>query len=93
MTTWSATSRPNCMAEIGTHCINFDYGFYDPVTNNWWHANHCEQIKDSTGKVINPGCNFDPGSMEVYESTLGHYSRPLYDFDKQVFCVGISDLK
>lgn len=32
----------------------------------------------------------EPG-MKVYRSTLQHYSRPLMDFDKQVFCVAQPD--
>ncbi len=54
---------------------NFDYGYYDEQTGNWWHANHSE-----------------PG-MKIYESTLEHYSRPLADFDEQVFCVAIQPAK
>ncbi|MFI5495028.1 hypothetical protein [Actinoplanes sp. NPDC051859] len=49
--------------------VNFDYGWLDEGTGNWWHANHAE-----------------PG-MNVYQSTLKHYSRPLLDFDRQVFTV------
>ncbi|GGQ48249.1 hypothetical protein [Couchioplanes azureus] len=49
--------------------VNFDYGWLDEGTGNWWHANHAE-----------------PG-MKVYQSTLRHYSRPLLDFDRQVFSV------
>ncbi|GIG62013.1 hypothetical protein Lfu02_63850 [Longispora fulva] len=49
--------------------VNFDYGWYDPATGSWWHANHAE-----------------PG-MEIYQSTLKYYSRPLLDFDRQVYSV------
>ncbi|RZU53790.1 microbial transglutaminase [Krasilnikovia cinnamomea] len=49
--------------------VNFDYGWLDEGSGNWWHANHAE-----------------PG-MKVYQSTLRHYSRPLLDFDRQVFSV------
>lgn len=52
----------------GTY-VNFDYGFYDPTSDSWWHANHKE-----------------PG-MKVYRSTREHYSRPLADFDQQVYGV------
>lgn len=31
----------------------------------------------------------EPG-MKVYQSTLEHYSRPLLDFDQQVFCVAFA---
>jgi hypothetical protein len=68
----------------GEGFTNFDYGFYDEATNKWWHANHCDSA------VFGSACR---GSMKVYESTLTHYSRPLADFDAQVFCVGISTLE
>ncbi|RJQ74682.1 hypothetical protein D5S17_22185 [Pseudonocardiaceae bacterium YIM PH 21723] len=31
----------------------------------------------------------EPG-MKIYQSTLAHYSRPLEDFDRQVFIVGLA---
>ncbi|MGY0231836.1 hypothetical protein [Longispora urticae] len=49
--------------------VNFDYGWYDPATGDWWHANHAEP------------------DMEIYQSTLRYYSRPLLDFDRQVYSV------
>jgi RHS repeat-associated protein len=58
---------------------NFDYGYLDPNTGLWTHANHCDR------------CN-GHGSMEVYESTLAYYSRPLLDFNRQVFGVLVSTL-
>jgi hypothetical protein len=64
--------------------VNFDYGFYDEATNKWWHANHCEP------SIRGPRCGTNP--MEVYESNLPYYSRPLQDFDEQVFCVGVPTL-
>ena len=33
----------------------------------------------------------EPG-MNVYESTLEYYSRPLLNFDRQIFCVAVSNL-
>ena len=53
---------------------NFDYGWYDEKSNSWWHANHGDYRDPS-----NP--------MKVYRSTLSYYSRPLLDFDRQVFGV------
>ncbi|WNV87988.1 hypothetical protein [Umezawaea sp. Da 62-37] len=52
--------------------VNFDYGWYDEGTRNWWHANHSEP------------------DMEVYQSTVQYYSRPLLDFDAQVFTVAFA---
>jgi len=51
---------------------NFDYGWYDERSDSWFHANHGD---------------FPQNPMRVYRSTLEYYSRPLLDFDKQVFGV------
>jgi len=64
--------------------INFDYGLYDEKTGKWWHANHCDWPLSGNLK-----CNKFPTRMEVYESNLQSYSKPLVDFDRQVFCVAI----
>jgi RHS repeat-associated protein len=53
--------------------VNFDYGLYDSRSNTWWHANHCAQ------------CGM--GKMSVYQSDLDYFSRPLLDFNRQVFIV------
>ncbi|HVQ07035.1 MAG TPA: DUF4157 domain-containing protein [Allosphingosinicella sp.] len=62
---------------------NFDYGLYDEATGKWWHANKCDPatINDLTRCVGDP--------MVVFESSLEHYSQPLNDFNRQVFCVTI----
>jgi hypothetical protein len=59
----------------GTY-VNFDYGYYDDATGNYWHANHAGQPHYPASKP-----------MKVYQSTPESYSAPLLDFDKQVFCV------
>ena len=64
--------------------INFDYGLYDEKTGNWWHANHCDWPLSG-----DPDCKFGGERMEAYESNLQSYSKPLFDFDRQVFCVAI----
>jgi hypothetical protein len=64
--------------------INFDYGLYDEKTGKWWHANHCDW--PLSGDLQ---CNKFPTRMRVYESNLKSYSKPLIDFDRQVFCVTI----
>ncbi|ROH95988.1 SpvB/TcaC N-terminal domain-containing protein [Chryseobacterium daecheongense] len=56
---------------------NFDFGMYDKKSNVWWHANHCE------------GCNGGK-PMNVYESDLQYYSRPLLDFNRQVFIPAVT---
>ncbi|MBA3489119.1 MAG: hypothetical protein H0T78_06145, partial [Longispora sp.] len=58
--------------------VNFDFGWWDERTNNWWHANHME-YSDPDQAAEDP--------MYVYQSTLDHYSRRLLDFDNQVFSV------
>ena len=83
MSGYKYETRPNIGDEYFT---NFDYGFLDEKTGKWWHANHCDPV------IAGPDCDVH-GRMETYESNLQHYSRPLKDFDRQVFCVGISTIK
>ena len=66
--------------------VNFDYGFFNEATGKWLHANHCDPV------VLGSACDV-AGRMIVKESTLEYYSKPLKDFNTQVFCVGISTLK
>ncbi len=63
--------------------INFDYGLYDEATGNWWHANHCDFPLSGS---LSCAAAFGSERMEVYESNLQSYSKPLVDFDRQVFC-------
>jgi hypothetical protein len=76
----------NLSASRGEGYTNFDFGFWDEEANTWWHADHCDET------VLGSICAGE-GRMTVYESNLKQYSRPLSDFDVQVFCVGISTLK
>lgn len=72
----------------GTY-VNFDYGWYDETTKTWFHANHCDPVTGSA----RCSATYDPSKrMKVYQSTQAHYSRPLADFDKQVYCVAWSKL-
>ncbi|HRQ40315.1 MAG TPA: DUF4157 domain-containing protein [Chloroflexota bacterium] len=66
--------------------INFDYGLYDEKTGKWWHANHCDWPLSG-----DPDCGPPAFSdrMEAYESNLQSYSKPMLDFDRQVFCVAV----
>jgi len=66
--------------------INFDYGLYDETTGNWWHANHCDF---PLGGSLRCKRAFGYKRMEVYESNLQSYSKPLFDFNRQVFCVAV----
>lgn len=83
------TARPS---EGGSFFINFDYGFYDEATGKWWHANHCDSPTLGPGRCEDPEGN-PLGPMTVYESNLANYSKPLRDFDKQVFCVSVANKK
>lgn len=55
--------------------VNFDYGFYDDQTKNWWHANHYES-----------GDPDDP--MKVFQSTSETFFKGYTDFDSSVICIG-----
>jgi len=63
--------------------VNFDYGLYDETTGNWWHANHCDFPLSGSLRCKRA---FGFERMEAYESNLQSYSKPLFDFDRQVFC-------
>ena len=70
--------------------VNFDYGWYDEKNDSWWHANHCDPLTGSARCRQSYGAS---ERMEVYQSTLTHYSDPNYfGADKQVFCVAWSRL-
>jgi LysM repeat protein len=67
---------------FGSDYINFDFGYYDVDSGMWWHANHAHD----------PGPLPHMGDMRAYESSLDYYSKPLLDFDKQIFCVAVKTL-
>ena len=66
--------------------VNFDYGLYDETTGNWWHANHCDFPLSGSLRCKR---SFGYKRMEVYESNLQSYSKLLFDFNRQVFCVAV----
>lgn len=66
--------------------VNFDYGLYDEQTGMWWHANHCDFPLSGSLRCKQ---SFGYARMKVYESNLQSYSQPLFDFDRQVFCVAV----
>lgn len=66
--------------------VNFDYGLYDEQTGMWWHANHCDFPLSGSLRCQQ---SFGSQRMKVYESNLQSYSQPLFDFDRQVFCVAV----
>lgn len=76
MSGYQYRGRPNPKEGEGREFTNFDYAWYDEDTDSWFHANHAEMGPDAP--------------MEVYQSTLEHYSRPLQDFDRQVFSVAFA---
>jgi hypothetical protein len=68
--------------------VNYDFGFWDPSTASFWHANHKEHGPD------------DP--MIVYQSTKEHFARPIDlgggdirygydDFDRVVYGVAVAN--
>lgn len=56
---------------------NFDYGFYDPGSASWWHANHHE-----LGDKDLP--------MRIYQSAPQRFFAGRTDFDCSVICIGFS---
>jgi LysM repeat protein len=66
---------------LGSDYINFDFGYYDVESGMWWHANHVHEPL--------PG---GMGPMKAYVSSLDYYSKPLLDFNKQIFCVTIQTI-
>lgn len=66
---------------------NFDFGFWDDVSQSHWHANHYDAPTDP-----------DVGAMVVYQSTRAHFSNHFEDspgewrfgypdFDREAFVV------
>lgn len=54
---------------------NFDYGFYDPRSDSWWHANNREFHDDTR-------------PMRVFQSTAERFFTGHADFDRSVLCLG-----
>ncbi|HEY8920162.1 MAG TPA: DUF4157 domain-containing protein [Chitinophaga sp.] len=67
----------------GSDYINFDFGYYDVDSGMWWHANHAHDPGAAPAHM---------GDMKAYESSLDYYSKPLLDFDRQIFCVVVKTL-
>jgi hypothetical protein len=66
---------------------NYDYGLFDDATGKWWHANSCDTLERPETCGRNEYGR--PRKMEVYESSLKHYSRELPDFNGQIFCLTV----
>lgn len=60
--------------------VNFDYGFWDPDSQCFWHANHM-QYDDPEMQVADP--------MIVLQSTKEKFIKGYVDFDRIIFCVGL----
>ncbi|MEV4130517.1 hypothetical protein, partial [Nocardia sp. NPDC049707] len=59
--------------------VNFDYGWYDPQSGSWWHANHME-YPDPVRRANSP--------MEVYQSSPTKFFSSYMDFDSSVIAIG-----
>ncbi|MFD0363443.1 hypothetical protein ACFQZZ_18505 [Nocardia sp. GCM10030253] len=59
--------------------INFDYGWYDPQSKSWWHANHMEYT-NADKRASSP--------MKVYQSSPRTFFTGYTDFDSSVISIG-----
>ncbi|MBP2472513.1 hypothetical protein JOF53_001385 [Crossiella equi] len=59
MSTYRYAARPGY--------VNFDYGWYDENTRNWWHANHAE-----------PGMKVYQSTFEYYSRDLLDFDRQVF---------------
>jgi hypothetical protein len=65
----------------GNGYTNFDFAVYDEDTNSWWGADRehdPNKIKDPKGD-----------KMTVYNSNFSYITRPLTDFNRQIFSYAI----
>ncbi len=68
----------------GTY-VNFDYGFWDDTSQCFWHANHCQYDPERHGKD-----KAEKQPMIVYQSTKDKFIKGYFDFDRVIFCVGLT---
>ncbi|HAN32439.1 MAG TPA: hypothetical protein DCQ06_12660 [Myxococcales bacterium] len=62
--------------------VNFDYGFWDEASQSFWHANHMQYAKDDEKHEKQP--------MIVLQSTKEKFSAGYFDFDRVIYCVGLT---
>jgi hypothetical protein len=62
--------------------VNFDYGFWDESTESFWHANHMQYPEGDERKDKQP--------MVVLQSTKEKFSKGYFDFDRVIYCVGLT---
>lgn len=64
--------------------IKFDYAWYDPVSKNWWHANHAERPEAHLRER-------DP--MLVLQSSHDKFFTSYLEFDTAPICIGFARRK
>lgn len=62
--------------------VNFDYGFWDDSTSCFWHANHMQYPEGTDQHEKQP--------MIVLQSTRDKFIKGYYDFDRVIFCAGLT---
>ncbi|MCO4761669.1 MAG: DUF4157 domain-containing protein [Myxococcales bacterium] len=62
--------------------VNFDYGFWDDGSNCFWHANHMQYPEGDERRDKQP--------MIVLQSTREKFIKGYFDFDRVIFCVGLT---
>lgn len=67
----------------GTY-VNFDYGFWDDESGAFWHANHMQYDQERYGEQA------EKQPMLVYQSTKDKFIKGYFDFDRVIFCVGLT---
>jgi hypothetical protein len=67
MTGYNYKGRANVRKGEGNYMINFDYGWWDPATDTWWHANHAE-----------PGMTVYQSTLEYYSQPLVNFDRQTF---------------
>lgn len=67
----------------GTY-VNFDYGFWDDASQCFWHANHMQYDPATAGEKA------EKQPMIVYQSTKDKFIKGYFDFDRVIFCVGLT---
>jgi Microbial transglutaminase len=68
MSSYGYMARPRPDAPGGpSYYVNFDYGWYDEDTGNWWHANHAE-----------PGMTVYQSTLDHYSRRLLDFDKQVF---------------
>ena len=63
-----------------------------PHDANGYYTNFDYGLYDSNSNTWWHANHAEPG-MSIYQSTLKGYSRPLMDFNRQIFCVAVTSVQ